>query len=301
MSPMTTPLLKASFNKNCFPGGNIILNVSQYEGKPRDISMADDKKRQRPDGTDDGDVDVKPNPSKRNKRDKDEEDRRTQDEGLTLYIANVSELARRYVSLTASLIGQTSISELRFPVLPMAHNGQGIAKLYTDNVFRQNPPQRIQIDSLLGVAGFVYTALHSYEIAKDRFEEYTYRYPEFHSAFIKDAQAAAWIFYFNRAFKVHQDVYRSDKAKGNHFEYPCPPQYMNKKDEWMKRVEDVLSLHGSLADAFPGYGYQNWPATRIPSNEGVQVRYYGTPEEFKESETQRKLTTWVIKNLHKAT
>jgi len=260
--------------------------------------MSDNRKRPRPVDVDDEDP-IVPAPSKRGKNERDEEERIKQNEGLNAYIVNVTELSYRYMALATAGAGQTAPTQLRYPILPVSHNGQGMTKLQAvpSSAFsRVIAPQRVQLDTRLGVAGLVYPNLNSYLEYKDRFEEYIYRYPEINRAFIKDAFATAWIFYFNKAFKVHQDTYRGDKVNGDYFEYSCPPQYIDKKDEWINRVEAVLREYGSLSDAFPGYGYQNWPATRTPPNDGIEVRYYGSVDEYKQWEVKSRLAVWVLKN-----
>lgn len=234
---------------------------------------------------DDGDDESSNNPpeSKRTKQQGDENERRAI-EDMPKYFERAVETGRSYVKLA------NPDNQLRFPILPTAYNGLGIGTLETVGLSQSgsSTPTPLQMDALLGLAGLQ----NAYVLSKDRFEEYKYRFPEFHRAYIFDAQAAAWVYYFNRAFKAHQDYYRHDVENRDYFEYPCPPHYIHRSDEWMKRVEDLLKHHGSLATAFPGYGMQAWPSSQVMRGVNIEARYYGSISEFKEMENDRSIMSF---------
>jgi hypothetical protein len=228
------------------------------------------------------DADTNPPESKRTKFEDDELKRKALAEDMTIYLNYAVYLGHVY----ARLINHRS-HQLRFPILPVANNGIGIHQLAfisSQNLVAADQPPQLQMDALLGLAGLPFY----YSMAEDRFEEYKYRFPEFHRAYMFDAQAATWVFYFNRAFKAYEDSYREDPDKRAKFEYPVPPHYINRLDEWVKRVEALLSKHGSLSSVFPGYGYQLWPASSHLSNPEVGVRYHGSILEFKTYEEARR-------------
>lgn len=223
------------------------------------------------------DVDTNPPESKKSKTEDDELKRSALAEDMDTYFKYTVKLGHIY----ARLIMHRS-HQLRFPILPVANNGIGIHQLATKASEGQLPP--LQMDALLGLAGLPFY----YSTAEDRFEEYKYRFPEFHAAYIFDAQAATWVFYFNRAFKAYEDSYREDLVKRAKFKYPVPPHYINRLDDWVKRVEVLLAKHGNLSDVFPGYGYQLWPPSTHFSKPEVGIRYHGSILEFKTYEEARK-------------